>query len=224
MFDIGWSELLIVAVVAIIVVGPKDLPRMLRSIGRIVGQVRRMAGEFSRQFDEVIRDSELEEVQNSIRDVTSAEPLKDFERAFERSIEEERAAAKAKGLDDIEDFDDPGAAMDDEHVRTAEGEGVDNERDGARAKAADARAEAAHANELPAASAERVSATESSVGAAGNGAGPGKAPSETVPEPQPKAEVGTRAPSEKPTKMAASAEASSAEPSLEAQGRKEGGV
>ncbi len=217
MFDIGWSELLIVAVVAIIVVGPKDLPRMLRSIGRIVGQVRRMAGEFSRQFDEVIRDSELEEVQNSIRDVTSAEPLKDFERAFERSIEEERAAAKAKGLDDIEDFDDPGAAMDDEHMRTAQGEGDDNARDGARA-------EAAHANELPAASAERVSATKSSVGAAGNGAGPGKAPSETAPEPQPKAEVGTRAPSEKPTKMAASAEASSAEPSLEAQGRKEGGV
>ncbi|MEL6746682.1 MAG: Sec-independent protein translocase protein TatB, partial [Pseudomonadota bacterium] len=62
MFDLGWSELLIIAVVAILVVGPRELPKLLRTIGRVFGQVRGMARDFQRQMDQAIRDSELDDV------------------------------------------------------------------------------------------------------------------------------------------------------------------
>jgi len=103
MFDIGWSELLIVAVVAIIVVGPKDLPAMLRSIGKIVGQLRRLAGEFTQQFEEAIRDSELSDVQNSIRDITSMDPMRDLENSIDKSIADERNAASGETGDGAAD-------------------------------------------------------------------------------------------------------------------------
>src|SRR5262245_47685010 len=69
MFDIGWSELLVIAVVAIIVVGPKDLPRMMRTFGSYAGKVRRMAGEFQRQFDEAMREAEIEKVKKAMHSV-----------------------------------------------------------------------------------------------------------------------------------------------------------
>jgi sec-independent protein translocase protein TatB len=71
MFDIGWTELLIIGAVALIVVGPKDLPKMLRTLGRWTGQLRRMAGEFRRQFDEAMRETELAELREAVRDVKS---------------------------------------------------------------------------------------------------------------------------------------------------------
>jgi sec-independent protein translocase protein TatB len=58
MFDIGWSEILMIAVVAIIVVGPKDLPRMLRTLGKTMGQLRRTANDFKRQFDDALKEAE----------------------------------------------------------------------------------------------------------------------------------------------------------------------
>jgi sec-independent protein translocase protein TatB len=69
MFDIGWSELLVIAVVAIIVVGPKELPRLMRSIGHYAGKLRRAAADFQRQFEEAMRESEVEEVRKAIESV-----------------------------------------------------------------------------------------------------------------------------------------------------------
>jgi len=69
MFDIGWSELLVIAVVAIVVVGPKDLPRLMRTFGHYMGKVRGMASDFQRQFEEAVRDSELDEVRKAMHDV-----------------------------------------------------------------------------------------------------------------------------------------------------------
>jgi sec-independent protein translocase protein TatB len=69
MFDIGWSELLVIAVVAIVVVGPKDLPRLMRTFGHYMGKVRRMASDFQRQFEEAVRDSELDEVRKAMHEV-----------------------------------------------------------------------------------------------------------------------------------------------------------
>ena len=57
MFDIGWSEILVIVVVAIVVVGPKDLPRLMRTFGRYAGKLRRAAAEFQRQFDDAMRDT-----------------------------------------------------------------------------------------------------------------------------------------------------------------------
>ena len=75
MFDIGWSELLVIAVVAIIVMGPKELPRLMRTFGHYTGKLRRAAGEFQRQFEDAVRESELDEVRKALHDVrdTSAD-------------------------------------------------------------------------------------------------------------------------------------------------------
>ncbi len=62
MFDIAWSEFLVVAVVALVVVGPKDLPPLLRTIGKTVATLRRMAGDFQTQFNEALREAELDDV------------------------------------------------------------------------------------------------------------------------------------------------------------------
>jgi sec-independent protein translocase protein TatB len=68
MFDIGWSELLVIAVVAIVVVGPKELPRLMRIFGHYVGKLRRMAADFQRQFEEAVRDTEIDEVRKAMKD------------------------------------------------------------------------------------------------------------------------------------------------------------
>ncbi|MGA0531465.1 Sec-independent protein translocase protein TatB [Hansschlegelia sp. KR7-227] len=66
MFDIAWSEFLVVAVVALVVVGPRDLPALLRNVGKMVSTVRRMAGEFQTQFSDAMREAELDELQRDI--------------------------------------------------------------------------------------------------------------------------------------------------------------
>ena len=66
MLDIGWSELLVLAIVAIVVVGPKDLPKLMRTVGFYAGKGRRMAADFRRQFHEVVAESEAEEVRKNL--------------------------------------------------------------------------------------------------------------------------------------------------------------
>jgi sec-independent protein translocase protein TatB len=69
MFDIGWSELLVIAVVAIVVVGPRELPKLMRTFGYYAGKLRRAAAEFRRQFDDAMREAELDEVKKAIESV-----------------------------------------------------------------------------------------------------------------------------------------------------------
>lgn len=59
MFDLGWSEILVIAIVALVVVGPKDLPNLLRMIGRFVRQARGVARNFQGAMDQMLRESEL---------------------------------------------------------------------------------------------------------------------------------------------------------------------
>ena len=66
MFDIAWSEFLVVAVVALVVVGPRDLPALLRTVGKTVASLRRMAGEFQSQFHEAMREAELDDLKNEV--------------------------------------------------------------------------------------------------------------------------------------------------------------
>ena len=66
MFGIGWTELLIIAIVAMVVVGPKDLPRLMRTFGHYAGKLRRMGNEFKQQVDEAMREAELVEVRKAV--------------------------------------------------------------------------------------------------------------------------------------------------------------
>ncbi|MGX9393475.1 Sec-independent protein translocase protein TatB [Nitrobacteraceae bacterium UC4446_H13] len=69
MFDIGWSELVVIGVVALIVIGPKELPGVLRTIGQWMGKVRRMASEFQGQFNEAMREAEMADLKKSFDDI-----------------------------------------------------------------------------------------------------------------------------------------------------------
>lgn len=64
MLDLGWSELLVIGVVALIVVGPKDLPRMLRTLGQYAGRARGIAREFQRSMDEAARQADIDELKD----------------------------------------------------------------------------------------------------------------------------------------------------------------
>jgi sec-independent protein translocase protein TatB len=80
MFDIGWTELVIIAVVAIVVVGPKDLPRAMRTVGKWSGKMKRMAREFQNQFNEAIRESELEDVKKEVASIARIDPMADLKK------------------------------------------------------------------------------------------------------------------------------------------------
>jgi sec-independent protein translocase protein TatB len=90
MFDIGWTELLVIAVVAIVVVGPKDLPRALRTLGQWTTKVKRMAQEFRSQFTEAIREAELDAVQRDLEQLTALDPLGEIRQAAEKTGEDIR--------------------------------------------------------------------------------------------------------------------------------------
>jgi sec-independent protein translocase protein TatB len=68
MFDIGYSELLVIAVVALVVIGPKDLPRVMRTVGHWVGRARGMARHFRSGIDTMMREAELEEMEKKWRE------------------------------------------------------------------------------------------------------------------------------------------------------------
>jgi sec-independent protein translocase protein TatB len=69
MFDLAWSEIALIGVVAIVVIGPKDLPEAIRGVARGIAKLRRMASEFQGQADELVREANLDEVRNSINDI-----------------------------------------------------------------------------------------------------------------------------------------------------------
>jgi sec-independent protein translocase protein TatB len=105
MFDIGWSELLVIAVVAIIVVGPKDLPGMLRAFGKTMSQVRRTANDFKRQFNEALREAEdesgLKDTSEQLKGIGSINPVADVKQELneltkEASVTELESAAPKK--------------------------------------------------------------------------------------------------------------------------------
>ena len=83
MFDIGWPELLVIATILIVVVGPKDLPHMLRAFGRTMSKVRGMAAEFRTQFDDALREAELDEVRKAVSDVKGLDPRTSMREAME---------------------------------------------------------------------------------------------------------------------------------------------
>jgi len=91
MFEVGWSEILVIVIVMIVVVGPKDLPKMLRAFGKATARFRATAGEFRKQFDEALKEAELDDVREIINDAKSLDPRNDIRKVFDpvRTIGEE---------------------------------------------------------------------------------------------------------------------------------------
>lgn len=72
MFDIGWSEMLVIGAVALIVIGPKELPRALRGVGQFVSKIRSMASEFQGTFNEAMREAEFDQIRKEVENINAA--------------------------------------------------------------------------------------------------------------------------------------------------------
>ena len=112
MFDLGWGELLVIGVVALIAIGPKELPTVLRTLGQWMGKVRRMANEFQGQFQEALREAEFadlkkhaDDISSSVAEFSNIDPLADAQKDVEQAFAEtpalddagRRAEAAASG-------------------------------------------------------------------------------------------------------------------------------
>jgi sec-independent protein translocase protein TatB len=70
MFDVGWSEMLVIGAVALIAIGPKELPGTLRMVGQWIGKAKRMASDFQGQFQEAMREAEVAEMKQQFDDLS----------------------------------------------------------------------------------------------------------------------------------------------------------
>lgn len=112
MFGIDSSELLLIAVVALVVIGPKELPGLLKTWGKWMSQMRGMASEFRGHVDEMVRQSELDQVKKQLEssisgvDVASLDPTKEFKQHLQDGMAEgEKALADAKSSLDNQPLD-----------------------------------------------------------------------------------------------------------------------
>lgn len=101
---IGFQELFFIAIIALVVVGPKDLPLMMRKFGQLVAKGRALANEFRAAFDDIARQAELDELRKEIDDLKNANPLKDaaddmrdYEREMNESVMREHPPEPASG-------------------------------------------------------------------------------------------------------------------------------
>jgi sec-independent protein translocase protein TatB len=91
MFGLGWGEMVVIGIVALIAIGPKELPTVLRSVGHWMGKIRRMANEFQGQFQEALREAELTDLQKHAedisKDISSFDPVADTQKEMEKAFD-----------------------------------------------------------------------------------------------------------------------------------------
>lgn len=114
MFDIGWTEVAVIVTLALIIIGPKDIPKTMGTIARWIGKAKAMAGEFQRNIDDMIKEAELDEVKNQLQTMRTFDIKSQIENAvdeggeirksmdfskeaadFNRSMKEDSGAASA---------------------------------------------------------------------------------------------------------------------------------
>src|SRR5262245_63501800 len=103
MFDIGWGELLVIGIVALVMIGPKELPGALRTLGQWMAKLRRMASEFQSQFHEAMREAEMADLKKQVDDLTSQaqsythfDPVADVRKEFESAQQQIESAIADK--------------------------------------------------------------------------------------------------------------------------------
>ncbi|MBV1798423.1 Sec-independent protein translocase protein TatB [Siccirubricoccus sp. G192] len=84
MFDLAWSEIALIGVVALVVIGPKDLPEAVRGLARGVQKLRRMAGEFQQHADDLVKEANLDEVRQQINEIRNFNIRNEFEKTVDR--------------------------------------------------------------------------------------------------------------------------------------------
>lgn len=98
--QIGFTEMMLVGALALIIVGPRDLPLMMRKVGKLWGQARGLAREFQSSFEELGRQAEIEELRKEVEALRRGEPAKDIQKELDetdeavmRSLDEDKPAS-----------------------------------------------------------------------------------------------------------------------------------
>jgi sec-independent protein translocase protein TatB len=112
MFDLAWSELAIIAIVALLVIGPKDLPKALRTVGYYVRKARMMASEFQTSVDQMARESELQELKEKLDKATRMDVEGEIRKAVDPDNKLADAFAPPSGTMDISGPPQPAATAD----------------------------------------------------------------------------------------------------------------
>lgn len=99
MLDLGWSELALIAVLAVIVLGPKELPQAMRTLGRWTRKIRGLAGEFQRHLDDMVRESELDEVKKSVEKIGRT----DIGAEINKAVDPDGSVSRSLSFDDTTD-------------------------------------------------------------------------------------------------------------------------
>ncbi|MCW5691272.1 MAG: Sec-independent protein translocase protein TatB [Pseudolabrys sp.] len=110
MFNFGWGEIVLIGIVALIAIGPKELPTVLRSVGQMVSKLRRMANEFQGQFQEALREAEIADLKKSaeelhsavkghVSDLTKIDPLADTRKEIEKAFDEPAGSPTSTAAD-----------------------------------------------------------------------------------------------------------------------------
>jgi sec-independent protein translocase protein TatB len=102
LFDIGWPELMLIGVIALVVIGPKDLPRALRVAGFWVRKARTLSREFQSSIDQMIRDAELDEMRQELKKATEF----DIEKEFQKAVDPTGSLSESIKPPDLPDFFD----------------------------------------------------------------------------------------------------------------------
>ena len=108
MFDIGWPELVVILIVAIIVIGPRDLPKAFHTVGKWVRAARRVTSDFQRHVDDMVRETELEDLRKVANQARSLNVKNQIEKAIDPTGD----------LQDALDVDKPGAGKPQKPVAT----------------------------------------------------------------------------------------------------------
>ena len=103
MFSFGWGEILLILVVVIIVVGPKDIPKFLRQIGNLSKSIKKISREFKSSLNQIVEETDLKDVKNSITDVTDIKKDLDIKSNLKNEINtiKETVTSVEKDLKDI---------------------------------------------------------------------------------------------------------------------------
>lgn len=105
--DLSWSHMLIVLVVALVVVGPKDLPKLMRKMGQWTAKARGMADQFRRSFDDMARQSELDELRKELDDLRNTRPLAEVEQHLSETLTGPAVSLEPEAAEAVTEADKP---------------------------------------------------------------------------------------------------------------------
>jgi sec-independent protein translocase protein TatB len=107
LFDFGWSEIMLIGVIALVVIGPKDLPKAMRIAGYWMKKARALSQEFHNSVDEVIREAELHEMREQLKKATAF----DLDRTFRQTIDPDGSLAEHLKPPELPDFSQPATVV-----------------------------------------------------------------------------------------------------------------